>query len=100
METRLGPENIRIKGAIFCQVRRIALWNQLISSITWGNQKWVGAIPDFTPRDKVIRLLSCLREFVEISFVVNRATKTIIKEAKACVRKYLMEASDVDGEGE
>jgi len=49
-------ENSRIIGAIFCQVKRIIAWVQLINSITWGNQKWVGAIPIFTPKEIVIKL--------------------------------------------
>jgi hypothetical protein len=53
---KLLAGNNRVKGAIFCHVRRIAPLFQLISSITWGNQKWVGAIPDFTPRAVVINL--------------------------------------------
>jgi len=59
-EERIGhmwDENIRTIGAIFCQVKRIAPWAQSINSITWGNQKWVGAIPIFTPKAIEINLL-------------------------------------------
>lgn len=37
-----------IKGANFCQVARIIQVNQDIDVITEGNQKWNGAIPNFS----------------------------------------------------
>ena len=96
--SELERENIRINGAIFCQVRRINPWTQLISSITWGNQKWVGAIPDFTPRAIRIRLL---KEFILLkgeNLKVEILPKIKIDEASACVKKYLIEASEIAGE--
>jgi len=49
-------EVIKIIGAIFCQVRRIQAWVHSIKSITWGNQKWVGAIPAFVANE--IKIIS------------------------------------------
>jgi hypothetical protein len=43
----MDEEVKRTIGAIFCQVRRVVAWAQLINSITCGNQRWVGAIPAF-----------------------------------------------------
>jgi len=79
----LGEENRRTRGAIFCQVKRIALWNQLINSMTWGNQKWVGAIPAFTPREMEIILLSDSIEFSGDMLVIKSPKNTITKEARA-----------------
>lgn len=100
MIKNLGAENIRIRGAIFCQERRMALWNQLINSIAWGNQKWVGAIPAFTPKAREIKLLKESKELREENFNEKSPVKMITNEAKACVRKYLIEASEDEGEGE
>lgn len=55
---------IRIKGASFCQVIRIAKFVQLKPSATPGNQKWNGAAPVFSKRDIKIK------EFKEINLVV------------------------------
>lgn len=42
------------KGAIFCQVNKINEEFQLIPSITFGNQKWKGAIPVLIIKGKEI----------------------------------------------
>ena len=94
----LERENIRINGAIFCQVRRISPWIQLINSITWGNQKWVGAIPDFTPRAIRIKLLKELILLKGENLKVEILAKIKMDEASACVRKYLIDASEIAGE--
>jgi len=78
----LGAENRRISGATFCQVRRIKLWNQLINSITWGNQKWVGAIPAFTPKDIEIKLLEKSIELIGRNLSTEIPAKTISKDAR------------------
>lgn len=49
-----------IKGAIFCHVMRIKLLIHDIPSITFGNQKWKGAIPAFI-----------INEIDKIMFIIN-----------------------------
>jgi len=75
------------------------LWNQLINSITCGNQKWVGAIPAFTPRAIEIKLLEGSIEFRGRNLIIEIPANTIIKDARAWVKKYLIEASEELGEG-
>jgi hypothetical protein len=93
-------EKIRVRGAIFCQVNKIAPWVQLISSITWGNQKWVGAIPALIPSEIEIKLLWGETRFVEENLARVRPEKMITTEARAWVIKYLIAASDLDGVGD
>lgn len=46
----------RAIGAIFCQVNRIAEFDQFKPSITSGNQKWKGAVPIFVKREEFITI--------------------------------------------
>ena len=48
---------IRIKGAIFCQVKIIIHWNQFKNILTWGNQKWKGAAPIFVNKAEFITII-------------------------------------------
>lgn len=47
-----------IKGATFCQVIKIKLLIQFNPSITFGNQKWKGAIPLFNINVEEIIILN------------------------------------------
>lgn len=51
-----GRENIRNKGASFCQVSKNNSWYFLINSTIIGNQKWNGAAPSFRKIAKFITL--------------------------------------------
>jgi len=89
---------IKVTGAIFCQVSKIAPWIQFTNSITWGNQKWVGAIPDLIPRATETRLLEGEIMLAKEGFISRRLEKIIKTEARAWVIKYLMAASDLEEE--
>jgi len=86
----------KIKGAIFCQVNIKVAWNQEMNSIIWGNQKWNGAIPAFIERAIVIKILGKLIATLMWKNSI-REEKMIIREAIACVRKYLIVVSVLDG---
>jgi len=67
-----------------------------MNSIIWGNQKWNGAIPAFIERAIVIKILGKL--IVTLRWKNSRREeKMIIREAIACVRKYLIVVSVLDG---
>jgi len=85
-------EVIIISGAIFCQEIKIPLLNHLDLIITWGNQKWNGAIPDLIKSEIIISILDKKKKlaFIHIS---HTAMIMIIIEAKACEIKYLIAAS-------
>lgn len=90
----------KIKGAIFCQVIKIKLFIQFKPSITLGNQKWKGAIPLFIIKEEAkIKLIKL--NFKSESFHSIKKYKEIIEnnrvlEAKAWVKKYFKEASEVN----
>lgn len=46
---------MRIRGAIFCQVKISRAWVQSAYAMIWGNQKWSGATPAFIANAIVIR---------------------------------------------
>lgn len=88
-----------IKGAIFCQVIKIKLFIQFSPSITFGNQKWKGAIPVFIINEEEI--IKLIIKFLFIMFKFHSLIKenkimenNKILEAKACVKKYFNEASE------
>jgi len=85
-------KEIRSIGAIFCQINKIKDCLQLVYSITWGNQKWKGAIPAFIESARVKTTEYGLKS----NFVGARSIKVIriiITEAIAWLRKYLMALS-------
>jgi hypothetical protein len=92
-------ENIKVTGAIFCHVSKIVPWVQLINSITWGNQKWVGAIPIFTPRATEINLLKEDITILDVILIKIKPDKIIKIDARAWVIKYLIDASDLEDDG-
>jgi hypothetical protein len=91
-------ENIRAIGAIFCQVNKITPLVQLINSMTWGNQEWVGAIPILIPRDTEIKLLRGVIKLTEEDLINSSPDRMIKTEARAWVIKYLMAASELEGD--
>ena len=76
-------ENIITIGAIFCHVKRMDPWNQLINSITCGNQKCVGDIPNLIARAIEINLLVDSKLLKDSIFKILREEKMIISEARA-----------------
>lgn len=86
-------QDIRIKGASFCQVKIIKHFIQDTQFITWGNQKWKGAIPALMAIAAKIKNLVLLR-YVFISNIISVQAITMrIIEAIAWARKYLIAAS-------
>jgi len=55
-------EQIRINGAIFCQVKIKIHWNQFKNMLTCGNHKWNGANPAFIKRAEV-KIISKFSKF-------------------------------------
>lgn len=66
--------------------------------MTWGNQKWVGAIPSFVARARRIKSWLSDRDGKEVVFRVRILGKIIRREAKAWAMKYLMADSEDLGE--
>ena len=87
-----------IKGAIFCQVIKMKLFIQLNPSITFGNQKWNGAIPLFNinVEEKIKFIKNCHLKFKDFS--IKKKWKIIennkIFDAKAWIKKYFKVASE------
>ena len=60
-------------------------------TITWGNQKWNGAIPNLIASDKIIMFLELINKFLmAISVFSIVVVKIKIRDAIACGIKYLM----------
>jgi len=89
----LFKEVTKINGAIFCQVKIMVHWTQVAIFITWGNQKWNGAIPIFTQRAIKIISFWMLIILVSVLALVISLVKIIIKEAIAWAKKYLIAVS-------
>lgn len=66
-------KEMRINGAIFCQVRRINACSHSEHTITCGNQKWRGATPALVRRDTRIRTLKIK------AFILNKLKYEEIK---------------------
>jgi len=90
---KLNVKEIRMRGAIFCQVKINRAWDHSAYSITWGNQKWKGATPAFIVREIVRSNLASGIKFIKAEAWVNRLMKIIIKDAIAWIKKYLMAIS-------
>ena len=89
----LNIEETRTNGAIFCHVKIIAHCAQLEIFITWGNQKWKGAIPILILRAIKI-IITDLISNLEGSIVLSISlVKISIREAIAWTIKYLMAVS-------
>jgi hypothetical protein len=87
---------MRTKGAIFCQIKTSPHCTQGSLIITWGNQKWNGAIPAFVAIAKKITGFTALLKVVDV-IRGSAAEKKIRKtEAMACTKKYLIAASVVE----
>jgi hypothetical protein len=72
-----------VKGAIFCQVKMRNPWNHSVEFITWGNQKWKGAIPILIIKDIKINLLN-LWNIIEWDKIISPMEAEIkIIEARA-----------------
>lgn len=84
---------IRIKGAIFCQVKIKNAWNQGAVIKTWGNHKWNGATPNLIIRDAEISKDSPEnnKKLEEMYLIIKEAIK--ITEAMAWGKKYLIALS-------
>jgi len=89
------PENevIRNKGAIFCQVIKIKINLHFIFLVIWGNQKWKGAAPIFTPRAIKIKEEEKEKFTREEVWISLQQARMIKREAKAWIEKYLMASS-------
>lgn len=84
---------IKIKGAIFCQVKIKIHWNQFKNILTWGNQKWKGANPAFI-KSALINKSSKFSKFKVSCVIKLRLTPKIKRiDAIAWDKKYLIEAS-------
>ena len=91
----VSVKDIKVSGAIFCQVRRIPAWAHIILLITWGNQKWKGAAPLFRAKARVVA-----KEGANINDVLVFCEKIMVlviirTDAKACTKKYLMAVSEL-----
>lgn len=82
------------RGINFCQVINIKALIQFKPDITFGNQKWHGAIPNLIISPKIRAIL--LKDSVNSSFGINfiMADSKIIPEPIACAKKYLIDDSD------
>lgn len=79
----------KVKGAIFWTVDSKYTWGHVSPSITWGNQKWNGALPIFNNKENKIKvILKKVKEKDKNLDEIKRA------EPKAWIRKYLRAASE------
>lgn len=92
-------EDRRIKGANFCQIRMIKRFIHWIPSITWGTQRWNGALPILIKRLSIIKIIKKFR--LDNDHLINLMEKALeikIAEARAWIRKYLRIASELRGD--
>ena len=68
----LSLYDIKMNGAIFCQVIKIRQFLQLNPSITPGNQKWKGAAPIFIKRADGIKYITVLCQLKSI--ILDKST--------------------------
>jgi len=86
-------QEIKSRGATFCQVNKIKHWGQWSLFIILGNQKCRGGMPAFINKDIKIKnsAVSILRaieeDIVKLTLIISKV------EASACTKKYLIEAS-------
>jgi len=50
----------RTKGATFCHTKIKKAWNHSVVKITWGNQKWNGAMPNLITKASIIKSLAAI----------------------------------------
>lgn len=88
---------IRTIGAIFCHVLIKKQFIHDSPSITSGNQKWNGAAPIFVRRAEfkiAIKVILVGNIVIWIFTIIIIIAIIIVDLARACVIKYLIEASD------
>lgn len=79
----------KIIGASFWIEDNKNTWGQFKPSITWGNQKWNGALANFNKRAKKIKIYLIKRNNKERNpDEMNKA------DPKAWIRKYFKAASE------
>lgn len=90
-----GLKNIDkiIKGEIFCHVRSTKELIQFNPSITSGNQKCKGAIPNLVKRARLTIKLKPSEIKLPLYTKNTRDLKINTEEAIACTKKYLIAAS-------
>lgn len=89
----LNIEEIRTNGAIFCHVKIMLHCAQLEIFITWGNQKWNGAIPILTLSAIKIIIIELISSIETVDILSNSLVKINIIDAIACTIKYLIAVS-------
>lgn len=81
-------------GAIFCQVNISSLLIQFNPSKISGNQKWKGAAPIFVNKPILMTIIIILLIFKDSFSIIIIIENMIRAEAKAWVKKYLIDASE------
>ena len=76
-------------GRIFCHVDRMMQMFQFMAAITWGNQKWQGAIPALAIRPHIINRVPIFDSWSVGINSVTPPTRSII-DPTAWARKYLI----------
>jgi len=84
---------IKSRGATFCQVNKIKHWGQCKHCIMFGNQKCRGGIPAFISREKKIKISNVSILIARDDSMIRLTLIISMVEAKAWIRKYLIEAS-------
>lgn len=82
-----------IKGAIFCQVKRIKTPNHSSPSQTIGNQKCKGAAPIFINREIFIKVSILKYKSKDRGIDTKITAIKKILDARACTKKYFKDAS-------
>lgn len=90
---------ISVIGASFCHVVIRSAVCSVVPCNTSGSQKWIGAAPIFIVRAKVMIVvenlfLSSKMSQLPVCQALVVLARSIIADAIACVRKYLVVASD------
>ena len=92
-------KRIRIKGASFCQKRMIQILIHFKPSVTWGTQKWKGALPILIKSLMKTKVMKMFRWFILLWEKLYQKMEAIrIDEASAWIRKYFKEASEFRGD--
>ena len=90
---------ISVTGAIFCHVVISSAVCSVVPCNTSGSQKWIGAAPIFIIKDRAMIVVENLflssRMFqLPVCQTLIVLDSSIIADAIACVKKYLVVASD------
>jgi hypothetical protein len=81
------------RGAIFCQVKIIYIWTQLVCSTIWGSQRWNGAIAILIINVINKNIVCKNKSLVELEIIWLIREIIIIVEAPAWIIKYLIAES-------